>query len=151
MARINFFLALLLVLCALALVTAQDRARRLFTDLERANAGTARLEVQKDQLQIEQTALAKASRIDERARRELSMESVSPRRTMHLVASASGWVVPPGPALARITAEQEASRPLSEKGHGVRNFSQEPVSEPAPERVEAVAGHGAKRRVGAQQ
>lgn len=85
MVRLNIVLAFLLVLCALALVSAQDRARKLFGDVERAHAQAARLEVQWDQLQIEQTVLAKASRIDTKARRELSMESISPQRTLHLV------------------------------------------------------------------
>jgi cell division protein FtsL len=155
MARFNFFLSLLLVLCALALVTAQDRARRLFTDLERANATMARLEVQKDQLQIEQTALAKAARIDERARRELAMESVSPRRTLHLVADVSGWTVPPGPALARIGAAQETPRAASAIGSPARDPALKPAPERASERVPAPAGavapRDAGRRAGAQR
>ncbi len=85
MLRLNLVLAFLLVLCALGLVSSQDRARKLFGDVEHAHAQASRLEVQWDQLQIEQTVLAKASRIDTKARRELSMESISPQRTMHLV------------------------------------------------------------------
>ncbi len=85
MVRLNLVLAFLLVVCALALVSSQDRARKLFGDVERAHAQAAHLEVQWDQLQIEQTVLAKASRIDTKARRELSMESISPQRTLHLV------------------------------------------------------------------
>lgn len=84
MVRVDLFFSVLLVVCALGLVGAQDRARRLFGGLERAQTRTAQLEVQWDQLQIEQTALAKASRIDARARRELAMESISPERTLHL-------------------------------------------------------------------
>ncbi|RIK95986.1 MAG: cell division protein FtsL [Burkholderiales bacterium] len=85
MLRLNLALVFLLVVCALGLVTSQDRARKLFGDVERAQAQASRLEVQWDQLQIEQTVLAKASRIDTKARRELSMESISPQRTLHLV------------------------------------------------------------------
>ncbi|MBW7924716.1 MAG: cell division protein FtsL [Burkholderiaceae bacterium] len=85
MLRLNLVLVFLLVVCALGLVTSQDRARKLFGDVERAQAQASRLEVQWDQLQIEQTVLSKASRIDTKARRELSMESISPQRTLHLV------------------------------------------------------------------
>src|SRR5690606_14661949 len=74
-----------LIVCALGLVGSQDRARKLFGDLERARTHAARLQVQWDQLQIEQTALAKASRIDTKARGELAMESISPQRTLHLI------------------------------------------------------------------
>lgn len=85
MTRANIMLAALLVACALGLVTSQHRARKLFMDVERAQAQAARLEVRWDQLQVEQTALAKASLIDAKARRELAMQSVSPDRTLHLV------------------------------------------------------------------
>lgn len=85
MVRANLVLSMMLVVCALGLVSSQDRARKLFGDLERARTHAARLEVQWDQLQIEQTALAKASRIDTKARGELSMESISPQRTLHLI------------------------------------------------------------------
>ncbi len=85
MVRLNLVLALLLVICALGLVSSQDRARKLFGDVEQAHAQAAHLEVQWDQLQIEQTVLAKASRIDTKARGELAMESISPQRTLHLI------------------------------------------------------------------
>ncbi len=85
MVRVNLVLSMMLVVCALGLVSSQDRARKLFGDLERARTQAARLEVQWDHLQIEQTALAKASRIDTKARGELSMESISPQRTLHLI------------------------------------------------------------------
>ena len=85
MTRANILMASLLVACALGLVTSQHRARKLFVDVERAQAQAAQLEIGWNQLQVEQTALAKASLIDAKARRELSMQSVSPDRTLHLV------------------------------------------------------------------
>lgn len=85
MTRANILLSALLVACALALVTSQYRARRLFVDVERAQAQAARLEVGWNQLQVEQTALTKAALIDTKARRELAMQPVSADRTLHLV------------------------------------------------------------------
>lgn len=85
MARLNILLAAALVVCALGLVTSQNRARGLFVGVEKAHAQTAGLEVQWNQLQIDQTALAKASLIDRKARSELSMQSLSAERTLHLV------------------------------------------------------------------
>ncbi|MGD9945704.1 MAG: cell division protein FtsL [Burkholderiaceae bacterium] len=85
MARLNILLAAVLVLCSLALVTSQHRARKLFIDSERARTQTAQHEVRWNQLQVEQTALANASLIDAKARRELAMQSISADRTLHLV------------------------------------------------------------------
>lgn len=82
--RINVMLAALLVLCALGLVTSQHHARKLFIDLERAQAHAAAHEVRWNQLQVEQTELAKSALIDARARRELGMQAVQGERTLHL-------------------------------------------------------------------
>lgn len=85
MTRANILLSALLVACALGLVTSQHRARKLFVDVERAQAQAAQLETGWNQLQVEQTALAKAALIDTKARRELAMQPVSADRTLHLV------------------------------------------------------------------
>lgn len=111
MVRVNLVLSLLLVLCALGLVSSQDRARKLFVDLERAQAQAARLEVQWDQLQIEQTVLAKAARIDTKARRELAMESISPRRTLHLLVDPADGAVRLGSTAPDTDGTREAAAP----------------------------------------
>lgn len=84
MTRLNVVLALLLVVCALGLVTSQHRARRQFVDLEHAQNQAKQLEVRWDQLQLDQTGLATASLIDAKARRGLAMQQISPQRTLHL-------------------------------------------------------------------
>jgi len=88
MTRVNLVLAALLVVCALGLVTSQQRARRLFVDLERGQARAQQLEVQWDQLQLEQTGLAKASLIVARARKDLSMQTRTNDKTLHLTVDA---------------------------------------------------------------
>lgn len=82
--RINVLLLFLLVLCALGLVTSQHRARKLFIEVERAEANAAAHEVRWNQLQVEQTELSKSARIDRRARGELGMQAVPADRTLHL-------------------------------------------------------------------
>ena len=84
MTRLNIVLAVVLVACALGLVSSQQRARRLFIDLERAQARAQQLEVRWDQLQLEQTGLAKSSLVDSKARRDLGMQPPSADRTLHL-------------------------------------------------------------------
>ena len=74
--RINIVLAVLLMIAALLLVTAQNRARRLNTEMEQAQGQTRELEVRFSQLQIEITRLAKPSL--------LGMIALTPERTIYL-------------------------------------------------------------------
>lgn len=84
--RINVVLTIALVLCALALVNAQYQSRRLFIELERAQAAARQLEVEWAQLQLDQSTLGKHGRIESLARRDLNMVSVTPDRTQYLSA-----------------------------------------------------------------
>jgi cell division protein FtsL len=83
-ARLTSLLTLFLILCALSLVTAQYQSRRLFIELERAQANARQLEIEWAQLQLEQSTLGKSSRIEANARRDLSMVPVTPARTQYL-------------------------------------------------------------------
>jgi cell division protein FtsL len=84
MIRLNALLAVMLVICALGLVTSQHRARKLFIDQERAQIQSKQLEVQWSQLELEQSALTKNSLIDGKARRNLAMQPIVADRTLHL-------------------------------------------------------------------
>ncbi len=84
MTRLNILLVSILVLCSIGLVTSQHRARKLFIELERAQTKTRQLEVNWNQLQIDLTGLATASRIDSKARKSLSMQPIAPQRTLYL-------------------------------------------------------------------
>jgi cell division protein FtsL len=75
----------LLVLCSLLLVNSQHQARRLFIELERTQLRHKQLETEWDQLQYEQSTLAKHSRIDGIAR-TLGMSAPGPARTQYLTA-----------------------------------------------------------------
>ena len=74
----------LLVLCSLALVHSQYQSRRLFIEHERALERHKQLETEWDQLQYEQSTLAKHSRIDGIARSSLAMNLPGPGRTQYL-------------------------------------------------------------------
>lgn len=84
MARLNILLSAILVLCALALVTAQHRARQLFIDLDSAKARTLQLETRWNELQVEQRQFSRNALIDGKARAELAMRAVAPQRTLML-------------------------------------------------------------------
>ena len=75
------------LVCFPELKTAEEHvraARKLFVDVERAHGQTRQLEVQWDQLQLEQSALATSSLIDAKARKGLSMRPAPPQRTVYL-------------------------------------------------------------------
>lgn len=87
--RINFVLTVALVACALSVVNAQYQARRLFIELERAQAAARQLEIEWSQLQLDQSTLAKHARIEANARRDLGMVAVTPARTQYLTMGAN--------------------------------------------------------------
>ena len=86
--RINALLTAALVVCALSVVNAQYQSRRLFIELERAQAAARQLEIEWSQLQLDQSTLAKHARIEANARRDLAMVAVTPARTQYLTMGA---------------------------------------------------------------
>ncbi len=87
-ARLNPILALCLVACALFLVHSQYQSRRLFVELERAQAQTRQLEIEARQLQLEQSKLSQHARIESVAKRNLNMLGVKPSETVYLTLEA---------------------------------------------------------------
>ena len=73
MLRFNMSLLLVLVVCALALVTSQHRARKLFQELEQEQERARQLDVEYGQLQLEMSTWATHPRIEKIARERLRM------------------------------------------------------------------------------
>ena len=86
--RLSMVLTTLLACSALSLVNAQYQARRLFIEIERAQAVSRQLEIEWSQLQLDQSTLGKHARIEENARRDLHMVPVTPARTQYLTGEA---------------------------------------------------------------
>jgi cell division protein FtsL len=107
--RVNILLAVLLLGCALALVTAQARARKLFVEHERARAQAKQLDVRANELQLQQTQFAKASLIDAKARKEMDMQAVPADRLVHLEQKAPS---PNPPALSEGTGTKALASAL---------------------------------------
>ena len=82
--RISFLITFILVVCALSVVNAHYQFRRLFIELERAQAQSRQLDIEWAQLQLDQSTLGKHSRIELNARRDLRMVAVSPASTQYL-------------------------------------------------------------------
>jgi len=73
MVRLNLLLLALLTACALGLVTAQHKARKLFVELEQEQERGRSLEVEYGQLQLEASTWATPSRVERVARERLRM------------------------------------------------------------------------------
>lgn len=86
--RLNVLLTVLLMVSALSLVNSQYQARRLFIELERAQATMRQLDIEWAQLQLDQSTLGKHARIETNARRDLKMVTLTPSRTQYLTAGA---------------------------------------------------------------
>jgi len=82
--RICFLITFILVVCALLVVNAHYQFRRLYIELERAQAQSRQLDIEWAQLQLDQSTLGKHSRIELNARRDLHMVAVSPSSTQYL-------------------------------------------------------------------
>ena len=87
MARVNLLLLALLIGCALALVTSQHQARRLFVELQREQERAKQLEVEWGQLQLEQRTWAMHGRVEKIATEQLHMR-VAPASRVEVVPGA---------------------------------------------------------------
>jgi cell division protein FtsL len=72
------------LICALSLVAAQQRARKLFIAQERAQIEERKLNQEWLRLEYEQRNLSKSARIRDVARNQLRMSPISPERTLYL-------------------------------------------------------------------
>ncbi|HZP87058.1 MAG TPA: cell division protein FtsL [Burkholderiales bacterium] len=73
MIRVNLLLLLVLVGCALGLITSQHRARQLFVQLEKEREIAKQIDVEWGQLQLEQRTWATHARIERIAAGALQM------------------------------------------------------------------------------
>jgi len=71
--RLNLILALILIGCALGVVSSQHKARKLFVELQKEQELTTRLDVEWGQLQLEQSTWATHARIEKIAGTTLQM------------------------------------------------------------------------------
>ena len=80
MAKLNLLLLLVLVVCALGLVTSRHESRKLFTQLEREQERARALDIEFGQLQLEASTWGLHSRVEKIAVGALGMRAPDPRR-----------------------------------------------------------------------
>ena len=79
--RLNLVLLLVLIACALALVTSQHQSRKLYMELQQALELEKRYDQEWNQLQLEQGAWAIHARIEQMATQHLRMRAPTAART----------------------------------------------------------------------
>jgi cell division protein FtsL len=89
MLRLNVPLAILLAICALAVVTARHQARKSFVELQALEKQGRDLDTEWGRLQLEQSTWAMHSRIEQIARGQLQMATPDLKR-IQVVKAAGG-------------------------------------------------------------
>ena len=78
------------VICALGVVAAQHKARKLFAELQKEKDRAQQMEVEWGQLQLEQSTQATHARMDAEARGRLGMQSPDPSAIVIISPAAHG-------------------------------------------------------------
>lgn len=80
MVKLNLLLTLVLLLCALAVVSARHQARKLFVELQSEQAHARDLDIEWGRLQLEISTWLMHNRVEEVARTRLRMAVPDPRQ-----------------------------------------------------------------------
>ena len=85
MTRLNTLLLLVLIGCALSVVTSQHKARKFFIELQAEQDSERKLDSEWRELQIEAQTQGAGRRIEQKASRELGMSLPDPKKTVIVV------------------------------------------------------------------
>ena len=95
MIKLNIVLSVVVLVCALALVTSQHEVRKLFTELTRQQEAAKQIDVEWGQLQLEQSTWAMHARIEKIASGHLQMRVPSAMRVRLVPAETHARAVRP--------------------------------------------------------
>jgi cell division protein FtsL len=102
MARLNAFLLVVAIACALGVITSQQRARKLFAEIDAEQAQAKRLDDEWTQLQLEQGTWATHKRVQALAAGQLGMRFADPSTTVIIdPAGVPAGTAPAAPGAAR--------------------------------------------------
>ncbi len=88
--RVNLVLLAVLIACALAVVSSQHKARKLYVELQQEQELEKRYEVEWGQLQLEQSTWAMHARIEKIATQQLRMRAPTAARIQVVAPTAAG-------------------------------------------------------------
>jgi len=111
--RLSIMLLAAVVVSALYLVRVQYDSRRLFTELDRAEAESQRLETERSRLEVEKRAGATSLRVEKLAKEKLAMRTVTPAVTEYVTSTAA---MPAALALAAPAASAASAASQTEAG-----------------------------------
>ncbi len=84
MARLNVLLLILVIACALGVVTSQHEARKLFVELQKEKDRAQQMDVEWGQLQLEQGTLVMPARVEKLAGSQLQMQMPQPKQIRYI-------------------------------------------------------------------
>jgi len=84
MGRLCFFVATVLMLSAISLVTARYQARQLYVELDRSRSAARDLDITWRQLQLDRAEHSSNSHVDRVARESLKMIWIVPDQTIYI-------------------------------------------------------------------
>ena len=90
MVRLHLFVLFCVVCCALGVVTAQHKARKLFQALEFEQERARQLDIEMGQLQLELSTWATPARMEKIARERLKMHVPEPRQVISVPSPREG-------------------------------------------------------------
>jgi cell division protein FtsL len=108
MSRLNIFLLIVVMGCALSVVNATNQQRQIFIQLQRAESQERQLQQDYSQLQYQQS---KTSRIEQIATDSLKMAAVTTGRTQYLTLSPGAATAEDAPVPTSAPAPATASAP----------------------------------------
>jgi len=89
MVKLNIVLLVIAIGCALATVTSQHQARKLFVNLEKEHERSKQLDIEYGQLQLEASTWGMQARVEKIAITQLNMRALTPNRVQVLTADTS--------------------------------------------------------------
>ena len=88
MTKVRLLLLFMVIICALSVVTSQDKARKLFAELQKEKDRSQQMEVEWGQLQLEQSTWAMSARVEKIAVDKLQMQVPKGRQVQFIRANA---------------------------------------------------------------
>jgi cell division protein FtsL len=88
MTKVRLLLLFMVIICALSVVTSQDKARKLFAELQKEKDRSQQMEVEWGQLQLEQSTWAIPARVEKIAVDKLQMQVPKGRQVQFIHADA---------------------------------------------------------------
>jgi cell division protein FtsL len=84
MIKLNLLLIVVLVFSAFGLIQSQHRARHLFNEHKQGQRVAEQMEIERNQLEVEQSRLASPGQVNRVAQRDLKMQRITPPQTIYI-------------------------------------------------------------------